>query len=106
MWVSESVSSLVLGCQNPYFILIWRCRNLNLAKIIFFFPTRVYRKKTFTELLTNYLSFTSYHYKVGLIKTLVDRAYKINNTWLGFHEDITKLMDILKNNIFPAHLRL
>ena len=28
---------------------------------------------------------------MGLIKTLVDRAYKINNTWLGFHEDINKL---------------
>ena len=41
---------------------------------------------------------------MGLIKTLVDRAYKINNTWLGFHEDITKLMDILKKNLFPAHL--
>lgn len=31
---------------------------------------------------------------VGLIRTLVDRAYKINNSWLGLHEDITKLMDI------------
>ena len=39
---------------------------------------------------------------MGLIKTLVDRAYKINNT--GFHEDITMLMDILKKNLFPAHL--
>ena len=66
--------------------------------------TRVYRKKTFTGLLTNYFSFTSYSYKVGLIKTLVDRAYKINNTWLGFHEDINKLIDILKMNLFPAHL--
>ena len=66
--------------------------------------TRVYRKKTFTDLLTNYFSFTSYSYKVGLIRTLVDRAYKINNTWLGLHEDITKLMEILKKNIFPAHL--
>ena len=28
----------------------------------------------------------------------------INNTWLGLHEDITKLMDILKKNLFPAHL--
>ena len=37
-------------------------------------PTRVYRKKTFTGLLTNYFSFTSYSYKVGLIRTLVDRA--------------------------------
>ena len=58
--------------------------------------TSVYCKKTFTGLLTYYFSFTSYSYKVGLIKTLVDRAYKINNTWLGLHEDITKLMDILK----------
>ena len=36
--------------------------------------TRVYRKKTFTGLLTNYFSFSSYSYKVGVIKTLVDRA--------------------------------
>ena len=41
---------------------------------------------------------------MGLIKTLVDKAYKINNTWLGSHEDINKLTDILKNNLFPAHL--
>ena len=41
---------------------------------------------------------------MGLIRTLVDRAYKINNTWLGLHEDITKLMEILKKNLFPAHL--
>ena len=66
--------------------------------------TRVYRKKTFTGLLTNYFSFTSYSYKVGLIRTLVDRAYKINNTWLGLHEDKTKLTEILKKNLFPAHL--
>ena len=66
--------------------------------------TRVYRKKTFTGLVTNYFSFTSYSYKVGLIRTLVDRACKINNTWLGLHEDITKLMQILKKNIFLAHL--
>ena len=66
--------------------------------------TRIYHKKTFTGLLTNYFSFTSYSYKVGLIKTLVDRAYKINNTSLGFHEDINKLTDILKKNLFPAHL--
>ena len=65
---------------------------------------RVYRKKTFTGLLTNYMyfSFTSYSYKVGLIRTLVDRAYKINNTWLGLHEDLTKLMDILKKKSFPC----
>ena len=68
------------------------------------FLTRVCRKKTFTGLLTNYFSFTSYSYKVGLIRTLVDRAYKIKNTWLGLREDITKLMEILKKESFPAHL--
>ena len=69
------------------------------------FPdTSVYRKKTVTGLLTNYLSFTSLSYKLGLIRTLVDRTYKINNTWLGFHEDITKLTKILQKNLFPVHL--
>jgi len=66
--------------------------------------TSVYRNTTFTGLLTNYFSFISYSYKVGLIRTLVDRAYKINNTWPGLHEDIIKLMDILKKNLFPAYL--
>ena len=56
--------------------------------------------KNFTGLQTNYFSFTSYSYKVGLIKTLVDRAYKINNTWLGFYEDISKLANILNKNFF------
>ena len=41
---------------------------------------------------------------MGLIKTLVNRAYKINNAWLRFHEDINNLIDILKKNLFPAHL--
>ena len=52
------------------------------------FPvTSVYRKKTFTGLLTNYFSFTSHSYQLDLIYTVVDRlAYKINNTWLCFHE--------------------
>ena len=72
--------------------------------ISFLHVTRVYRKKTFTGLLTNYFSFTPYSYKVGLIRTLIDRAYKINNTWLRLHKDITKLMEILKKNLFPAHL--
>ena len=68
------------------------------------FLTRVYCKTTFTGLLTNYFSFTLYSYKVGLIRTLDIRAYKINNTWLGPHEDITKFMEIPKKNLFPAHL--
>ena len=66
--------------------------------------TRVFRKKTFTGLLTNYFSFTPFSYKLGLIRTLVDRTYKINNTWEGFNEDMKKLLLILRKNLFPSHI--
>ena len=39
---------------------------------------------------------------MGLISTLVDK--KINNISLGLHHEITKLMEILKKNLFPAYL--
>ena len=69
------------------------------------FPvTSVYRKKTFTSRLTNYFSFTSLSYKLGLIRTFVDRTYQINNTWLSFHDDITKHIKIPQMNLFTVHL--
>jgi len=36
--------------------------------------TSTNRKKTFTGLLTNFFSFTSFSYKIGLIRTLMDGA--------------------------------
>ena len=63
-----------------------------------------YRKKTFTGLLTNFLCFTSFSYQVGLIRTLVDRAYKMNNSLLSFDNDVKKLTHILKTNQFPECL--
>ena len=63
-----------------------------------------FRKKTYTGLLTNYFSFKSLSYNIGLIRTLIDRVFKINNTWLGFHKDIAKLVFILRKNLFPVHL--
>ena len=66
--------------------------------------TSTFRKKTITGLLTNYFSFTPLSYKIGFIRTLIERVFKINNTWLGFHKDIAKLVFILRKNIFPAHL--
>ena len=66
--------------------------------------TSTYRKKTFTGLLTNFFSFTSFSYKVGLIRTLMDRAYKINNSLLSFNTDIKKLTHIFKRNQYPEHL--
>ena len=63
-----------------------------------------YHKKTYTGLLTNYFSFTSFKYKIGLIHTLVDRAFKINNTNSGFRKDLVKLTETLKRNSFPLHI--
>ena len=66
--------------------------------------TSVYHKKTYTGLLTNYFSFSSPTYKIGLLRTLIDRTFKINNTWTGFHDDLTNLKDNLKKNQFPPHV--
>ena len=66
--------------------------------------TQIYRKQTDTGLLTNFGSFTSFGYKVGLIKTLIDRVYKINNTWEGFIRDVDKTKGILQKNEYPEEL--
>ena len=68
------------------------------------FHTSTYHKKTYTGLLTNYFSFTSSKYKAGLIKTLIDRAFKINNSWLGFHKDCQDITFTLQKNSFPRWL--
>ena len=66
--------------------------------------TSVYRKPTYTGLLTNYNSFTSPNYKKGLIKTLIDQTFCINSTWYGFNYDILKLKSVLQKNEFPLKL--
>jgi len=64
----------------------------------------VFHKKTYTGLLTNFFSFTPFRYKIGLIRTLIGRTFKINNTSSGFHKDLIKLSDTLKRNSFPSHI--
>ena len=66
--------------------------------------TSTYHKSTYSGLLLNYTSFTSRFYKIGLIKCLIDRAYKISNTWPGFHDDVTKIKDVLKRNCYPPFI--
>ena len=58
----------------------------------------IYHKSTYSNLLLTFNSFTSRFYKISLIKWLIDRAYKINNTWTSFHIDATKIKYILKRN--------
>ena len=66
--------------------------------------TSVYRKRTYTGLITNCNSFTSPNYKNGLLKTLIDRIFHINNTWSGIHYDILNLKPVLQKYEFPLKL--
>ena len=63
-----------------------------------------YKKSTNNGFLTNYLSFKTTSYKLGFVKTLVDRLYKMNNTWSGFHNNMQKADSILQKNPFPSEL--
>ena len=49
---------------------------------------QTYHKSTYTGLLFNFKSFTSFSYKLSLIKCLIDRSYKICNKWNSFDNDI------------------
>ena len=71
--------------------------NTRLDRVI----TNVYRKSKFTGLLQNYTSFVPFTYKKGLIKTLIDRTFRLNNKWDGFHLDLEKLKLILQKNKTP-----
>ena len=66
--------------------------------------TTTYHKSTYSGLLLNFDSFTSCFYKISLIKCLIDRAYKTNDTLAGFHNDVTKIKETLKRNSFPQFL--
>ena len=39
-----------------------------------------------------------------LISTLVDRIFKINNTWEGFHIDISRMTSTHCRHLFPLKL--
>ncbi|XP_057298046.1 uncharacterized protein LOC130628959 [Hydractinia symbiolongicarpus] len=63
-----------------------------------------FHKSTYTGLLTNYFSFTPKIYKIGLIKTLIDRTFKIYNSWKHFDINIKAPTEILRKNFFPTKL--
>ena len=62
--------------------------------------TTVFRKKTFTGLLINFFSFTASCYKIDLIRALIDRTLRINNTWLGFHAHMGDSIGLFNSDIF------
>ena len=63
---------------------------------------QTYHKLTYTELLLNFKSFTSFSCKISLIKCLIDRLFKICNNWNSFHNDIENIKsNLIKNAYLP-----
>ena len=54
--------------------------------------------------MTNFLSFTWFRYKKGLIKCLIDRIYKINNSQSGVQQDLQDMSIALQKNSYPKLL--
>ena len=63
-----------------------------------------YHKFTYTGLLLNFKSFTLFLYKISLIKCLIDRSFKISDSWNSFHNDIKNIKSNLIKNACPPFL--
>ena len=56
------------------------------------------------QLLLNFKSFTSFSYKISLIKCLIDRSFKICNDWNSFHNNIENIKSNLIKNAYPPSI--
>ena len=65
---------------------------------------QIYHKSTYTGLLLDFKSFTSFSYKISLIKCLIDRSFKICSNWKSFHNDIENIKSNLIKNACPPFL--
>ena len=65
---------------------------------------QTYHKSTYTGLLLNFKSFTSFSYRISLIKCLIDRSFEICNNWKSFHNDIENIRSNLIKNAYPPFL--
>ena len=68
-----------------------------------YFSTDLYRKPTFTGLLTKFDSSVSAVYKTNLIDCLIQRAYNICSDRLNFNNELRKLRTFFNQNNFPQN---
>ena len=60
-------------------------------------------KTTSIGLFTNYLSFTPLSYKIGLVKTLIHRDFKICSNWCLFHDEVNNIKKYSEKNSYPMN---
>ena len=66
--------------------------------------TTLYHKPTFTGVYLNWTSLTSRKYKIGLIKCLLDRIWKICSEEVDKEFETEKLKNILLKNEYPIQI--
>ena len=67
------------------------------------FVTSIFRKATFSGLFTNYDSFISDTYKLGLVHTLLFLFFKLCSSMENFHIEVELLKSIFKCSNYPVN---
>ena len=68
------------------------------------FQTSVYRKSTFSGVLSNFESFLPRLYKYNLMSTLLHRGFMICSSYRTLHFQIPNLKQIFRSNAYPKNL--
>ena len=65
---------------------------------------QTHHKSTYTGLVFNFKSFTSFSYKISWIRCLIERSYKICDNRNSFHNDIENIKSNLIKNAYRPFL--
>ena len=68
------------------------------------FKSSVYHKSAISGVYSNFNSFISQDYKVGLNFTLLFRKFSIASDFSRFYSEVCHLKEMLKKNAFPIKL--
>ena len=66
--------------------------------------TKVYKKPTDTGLLLHYQSHVDVRYKQSLLKTMLNRAFKLSSSWQLFHLECERLTETFSRLRYPVPL--
>ena len=66
--------------------------------------TKVYVKPTNTGILLHYKSHVDDRYKRGLLKTMLDRAFRLSSNWSYFSEECDRLKWVFSRLKYPDNL--
>ena len=68
------------------------------------FETTIYRKSTFTGVITNWNSYVPIEYKKASITTMIDRALRICSTYQLLSTEFNEIRKIAKLNDYPSSM--